>query len=159
MFDKRLLFLGLLFFCTAAYAQEPRANLKFDVDTAYFGDVVDGDSVIYVFWFTNIGTADLIIKQAYPACGCTFPTFTQGVIKPGERGFVRVVFHSKGFGGHNMVKEVIIINNGDERYARFKVNVVNMEFKKELENYKKGHQEASPADTGKNKGRKKKKKK
>lgn len=158
MFDKRFLFLGLVLFCTSLYGQGPRANLKFDVDTADFGDVADGDSVIYVFWFTNIGDADLIIKQAYPACGCTFPTFSQGPIKPGERGFVRVVFHSKGFGGEQMVKEVIIINNGDERYARFKVNVVNMEFKKELENYKKGQQEATPATNTKTRGRKKKKK-
>ncbi|MCC6817397.1 MAG: DUF1573 domain-containing protein [Bacteroidia bacterium] len=136
----------MLFFAATSWAQqvtEPRANLKFDVDTADFGTVAEGDSFVYEFWFTNIGDADLIIKQAWPACGCTHPSYTKGPIKPGERGFIRVAFHSKGFGGHDLIKEVIIINNGDERYARFKVKVVNMEFKKDLETYKKSQNDSS----------------
>lgn len=149
MFDKRVFFLGLLFFSLSAMAQTEVAkpDLKFDVDTADFGTVSDGDSVIYEFWFTNVGTADLTIKQAWPACGCTHPTYTHGVIKPGERGYVRVVFHSKGFAGHEMVKEVIIINNGPERYARFKVKVVDTQFQKEVEAYKKNMESQANADT------------
>jgi hypothetical protein len=48
-----------------------------------------------------------------------------------------VVFHSKGFGGQSLVKEVIVINTGPERYARFKVKVINKAFQEDLENYKK----------------------
>jgi hypothetical protein len=65
---------------------------------------------------------------------------------------VHVVFHSKGFGGQSLLKEVIIINTGPERYARFKVKVVNAAFKKELEEYQKQMEQANK------KGRKKKKK-
>ena len=54
-----------------------------------------------------------------------------------------MVFHSKGFGGQSLVKEVIIINTGPERYARFKVKVVNKAFQEELENYKKQMEESS----------------
>lgn len=139
MFDKLAVFLILIvvfgFNTLDASAQGP--ILKFDVDTADFGVVSDGDSVEYDFWFTNIGTDSAKINQAYPACGCTYPTYTQGKIAPGARGKIHVVFHSKGFGGQSLVKEVIVINNGPERYARFKVKVVNAAFKKEMEDYKK----------------------
>ncbi len=66
---------------------------------------------------------------------------------------MRVVFNSKGFAGHEMVKEVIIINNGKERYARFKVKVVNEQFLKEVEAYKKSTQ-----DTDKKMSKKEKRK-
>jgi hypothetical protein len=145
MFDKRAVFLILIlvsvFFTNQINAQGP--NIKFDVDTADFGVIADGDSVVYDFWFTNIGTDSAKINQAYPACGCTYPTFTQGKIAPGARGKIHVVFHSKGFGGQSLVKEVIIINTGPERYARFKVKVVNKAFQEDLENYKKQMEESS----------------
>lgn len=154
MFDKRIVFLifsvFLLVLTSSVNAQGP--NIKMDVDTADFGSVSDGDSVVYDFWFTNVGTDSVKINQAYPACGCTYPTYTKGKIAPGARGKVHVVFHSKGFGGQSLVKEVIIINTGPERYARFKVKVVNAAFKKELEDYQKQMEQSNK------KGRKKKKK-
>lgn len=132
MFDKSIIFVLLLmtFGRISAQNRDSVPELTFDVDTADFGIVVDGDSVVYDFWFTNTGTKNLNIKQAWPACGCTHPTYTQGDIAPGERGKIHVVFSSKNFGndtfvdGHSMVKEVIVINNGAERYARFKVIVL-----------------------------------
>lgn len=161
MFDKRLFFLVFFLLSLPIYGQqtaEPRANLKFDVDTADFGTVYEGDSFTYEFWFTNVGDADLEIRQAWPACGCTHPTYTKGAIRPGQRGFIRVVFHSKGFGGQDLVKQVIIINNGDERYAVFKVKVVNIQFKKDLEEYKKSQQSDSTGTKKEKKSRRKKKK-
>jgi hypothetical protein len=154
MFDKRLVFLILVSFFIwnshSIYAQGP--NIKFDIDTADFGTISEGDSVVFDFWFTNIGKDSAKINQAYPACGCTYPTFTQGKIAPGARGKIHVVFHSKGFGGQSLVKEVIIINTGPERYARFKVKVVNKAFQEDLENYKKQMEDSSK----KHKKRKKK---
>lgn len=158
MFDKRIFFLifSLISLSLRSQTNDSFPILTFDVDTADFGDVSEGDSVVYDFWFTNTGTSDLIIKQAWPACGCTHPDYTKGAIPPGGRGRIHVVFQSKGFGGQKLVKEVIIINNGAERYARFKVNVVNTAFKKELEQYKK---EQEAAESKKSKKKKKVKKK
>ena len=49
MFDKRAVFLILIivsaFFANQIYAQGP--IIKFDVDTADFGVIADGDSVVY----------------------------------------------------------------------------------------------------------------
>lgn len=154
MFDKRAIFpiIGLIIMLTSQGLKAQGPDIKFDVDTADFGVVSDGDSVVYDFWFTNIGKDSAKINQAYPACGCTYPTYTKGKIAPGARGKMHVVFHSKGFGGQSLVKEVIVINTGPERYARFKVKVVNAAFKKELEDYQKQMEQSNK------KGRKKKKK-
>ncbi len=126
MFDKRPLLLYFIFclFATLNAQTEGFPVIKFDLDTADFGIVQEGDTVRYDFNFTNIGTADLIIKQAWPACGCTHPSFTQGAIKPGQRGVIHVEFLSVGWGGHEVVKEVIIISNAPENYARFKARII-----------------------------------
>ena len=77
MFDKRLVFLILVtFFILSSnriYAQGP--NIKFDIDTADFGTIAEGDSVVFDFWFTNNGMASAKIKQAYPSCGFTCTSF------------------------------------------------------------------------------------
>lgn len=112
-------------------------ELTFDIDTADFGVVLEGDSVEFDFWFTNTGTKPLEIRQAWPACGCTYPTYTKGSIDPGERGQIHVVFHSKNFGSDTLFKQVIIINNGAEKYANFKVIVVAKDKVKEYKKLKK----------------------
>jgi hypothetical protein len=135
----------LMFFSLNSYAQ---ANLKFDVDTANFGKVYEGDTIRYDFWFTNIGTEDLIIKQAWPACGCTTPTFTEGAIKPGERGVIKVEFRSAGFAGHNLTKQIIVINNGAERYANFKAKVVDKNMEQDINKHK---EQTTPTESKKKK--------
>lgn len=121
-----------------------QALLKFDVDTAQFGKVYAGDTVFYDFGFTNIGNEDLIIKQAWPACGCTTPTFTEGAIKPGERGVIKVQFRSAGFAGQTLVKQIIVINNGAEKYAVFKVKVVDKAIEEDILKHKNQTKSAEP---------------
>ncbi len=126
MFDKKqlLLFLTLCFIGLGKAQELGPPIIKFELDTADFGIVQEGDSVVYDFVFTNIGKSDLVIKQAWPACGCTHPSFTKGPIKPGEKGVIHVKFLSAGWGGHSVVKEVIIISNAAENYARFKAVII-----------------------------------
>lgn len=158
MFDKRSILFFLVLLAQGLYAQnfgDSFPVLKFDKDTVDFGIVNEGDTVIYDFWFTNVGNKDLVIKQAYPACGCTTPTHTKGPVKPGERGFVHVEFRSAGWGGQTVVKEVIIIlGNGPENYARFKAKIVNKAFQQDLNQYKQNQQESGKS--GKKKNRKQK---
>lgn len=139
MFVKRMLLIVLIASVFPVYGQfgDSFPVLTFDVDTADFGTVNEGDTVRFDFWFTNTGTRDLIIKQAWPACGCTTPVFTNSPVKPGERGVIHVEFHSKGWGGQTVVKEIIVLLvNGPENTAKFKAKVVNQAFLNELEEYK-----------------------
>ena len=111
-------------FCLFSNISEAQALLKFDKDTVDFGILKEGDTVYYDFWFTNTGNLDLEIKQAWPSCGCTHPTFTKGIIKPGERGMLKVEFLSAGFGSQSVHKNIVIINNGPEKYANFIASIL-----------------------------------
>lgn len=80
-------------------AGENNANkpeIKFDETTHNFGVIKEGEKASYSFKFKNTGKSDLLIVSANASCGCTVPEYPKGIIKPGEEGFVKVVFDSKG---------------------------------------------------------------
>ena len=67
------------------------------IDSLYnFGTVTDGDKVEYNFRFRNTGKKPLIIASAVASCGCTVPEKPEEPVQPGETGFLKVVFNSKG---------------------------------------------------------------
>ena len=81
------------------------------IDSTYnFGKITEGDKVEYNFRFRNTGTHPLIISAATASCGCTVPEKPDEPIKPGETGFLRVVFSSKGKMG-DIHKEVDVTSN------------------------------------------------
>ncbi len=67
------------------------------IDSAYdFGSVTDGKKVEYNYRFRNTGNKPLIIASAMASCGCTVPEKPEEPVKPGETGFLKVVFNSSG---------------------------------------------------------------
>jgi len=67
------------------------------IDSAYnFGKATDGEKVEYNYRFKNTGTKPLVIVNATASCGCTVPQKPENPILPGEIGFIKVVFDSKG---------------------------------------------------------------
>jgi len=67
------------------------------IDTTYnFGKATDGDKVEYNFRFKNTGIKPLVITNATASCGCTVPLKPEMPILPGDTGFIKVVFDSKG---------------------------------------------------------------
>jgi hypothetical protein len=72
------------------------------IDSAYnFGNVKEGEKVVYNFRFKNSGNKPLAISNASASCGCTVPEKPEKPILPGEIGYIKVVFDSKGKPGHN----------------------------------------------------------
>ncbi|WP_373520268.1 DUF1573 domain-containing protein [Aquiflexum sp.] len=59
-----------------------------------FGTIDEGKVVEHLFNFTNNGQAPLVISNITASCGCTSPDWTKTPIKPGDEGFVKVVFNS-----------------------------------------------------------------
>ncbi|MDB5198293.1 MAG: hypothetical protein JWO92_256 [Chitinophagaceae bacterium] len=81
------------------------------IDTVYdFGKVTDGEKVEYSFRFKNTGKYPLIVSNATASCGCTVPEKPEEPIKPGETGFIKVVFNSQGRVGEAH-KEVTVTSN------------------------------------------------
>lgn len=70
--------------------------ITFEEDKHNFGIIKEGDFAEYSFKFNNTGNGDLLIANATASCGCTVPEYPKGIIKPGEEGFIKVKFDSKG---------------------------------------------------------------
>jgi len=88
------------------------------IDSAYsFGTVSDGEKVEYSYRFRNTGKNPLIVSSAIASCGCTVPEKPEEPIKPGETGFLKVVFNSKGRVGE-VHKEITVKSNA---YPEFPV--------------------------------------
>ena len=88
------------------------------IDSTYnFGKVTDGEKVEYSYRFRNIGKNPLIVSSAVASCGCTVPEKPEEPVKPGETGFLKVVFNSKGRVGE-VHKEITITSNA---YPKFPV--------------------------------------
>jgi len=64
-----------------------------------FGTIPEGQVVEHLFKFTNNGQAPLVISNITASCGCTSPDWTKAPVKPGEEGFVKVVFNSTAKSG------------------------------------------------------------
>lgn len=81
------------------------------IDSSYnFGTVTDGDKVEYNFRFRNTGKNPLVIESAIASCGCTVPEKPEHPIMPGETGFLKVVFNSKGRPG-DVYKTITVRSN------------------------------------------------
>jgi len=86
----------------------PIMSLK---DTLFeFGTVNEGDVITKEFFFTNTGTAPLLITEAKSTCGCTIPEWPKETIAPDSSGVILVKFNTTNRTGAQL-KEVSIFAN------------------------------------------------
>lgn len=91
------------------------------IDTTYnFGTITEGESVTYNFRFKNTGNKPLVINSASASCGCTVPEKPEKPVMPGETGFLKVVFNSRGKMGHQE-KAIIVSSNVKPFFPDFKL--------------------------------------
>ena len=88
-----------------------RATTVQMIDSVFnFGSRSQGEKIEFSFRFTNTGNNPLIIFDATASCGCTVPEKPAAPIKPGETGFIKVVFDTKGKTDHQ-TKDVTVTSN------------------------------------------------
>jgi Protein of unknown function (DUF1573) len=75
---------------------EKRPIMEFDQPLVYLGRVTQGDSARFTFHFKNKGNMPLKIISVNASCGCTTPKWSQELIQPGKKGFIKVTFNSAG---------------------------------------------------------------
>lgn len=81
------------------------------IDAAYnFGNVTEGEKVEFNYRFKNTGTKPLVVTSATASCGCTVPQKPEKPVLPGETGFIKIVFDSKGRVGAAH-KTITVISN------------------------------------------------
>jgi len=108
----------LLFYPTLG--QEKKTSVSFNYFTHDFGTIKEeGGIVDYEFEFSNIGNAQLFIKNVQAACGCTVPEWPKEGIGPGSKGKIKVEFNPANKPGPfnksltvftNAVNESVILN-------------------------------------------------
>jgi hypothetical protein len=102
----------LAFLCSAAlWAQNAPKMLIEDV-VHDFGVVVKGEVVDWAFTVRNTGTADLVITDVRPSCGCTVVQWDK-VIKAGATGKIPTKLETKDFKGP-ISKLITVVSNDPE---------------------------------------------
>lgn len=71
-------------------------KFKFEKEEHDFGVIIMGEKVSYTFKYRNVGKKDLVISYAKGSCGCTVPKYSKEPLKPGEEGYIEVIFDSSG---------------------------------------------------------------
>jgi hypothetical protein len=93
---------------TETKPEGPLPAFKFERLEYDFGQIKEGEKVIYSYKFTNTGTAPLIVQSVQPSCGCTAPDWTKEPVPVGGTGFVKVEFDSNGKAG--IQNKVVTVN-------------------------------------------------
>jgi len=67
--------------------------MQFTKRNVDFGKVKKGEKRYHTFEFVNRGTVDLVIETA-TACECTTVDYSTKPVKPGQKGYIKIVFDS-----------------------------------------------------------------
>jgi hypothetical protein len=92
----------------------PVTSVEYFEDSHNFGEIKEGEKVSHVYKFKNTGNQPYVISSVKPSCGCTTPEYSQGEIAPGQEGFVKVEFDSKGKTGAQK-KQVTVVGNTEPK--------------------------------------------
>ena len=88
------------------------------IDSSYnFGSVSNGEKVEYSYRFKNVGTKPLVVVESHASCGCTIPQKPEKPIMPGEIGFIKIIFDSKGRVG-NAYKTITVASNAKPEFPQ-----------------------------------------
>jgi len=90
-----------------------------------FGDMIQGERVIYGFNFTNTGGSDLVITRVSTSCGCTVGDYPKDPIAPGASGVIEVTFDShKRKGYQNKTITVLANTEPNSTTLRIKTKII-----------------------------------
>lgn len=85
-------------------------KMYFEETNHDFGDMIQGERVVYGFKFTNIGGSDLVITRVSSSCGCTIGSYPEKPVKPGDSGVIEVSFDSKNRKGYQNKTVTVLAN-------------------------------------------------
>ncbi|MFA9371860.1 MAG: DUF1573 domain-containing protein [Labilibaculum antarcticum] len=71
-------------------------KFEFTKELHKFGEISAGEIVVCDFFFKNIGSKDLVIKNIETSCGCTAVKWDKKPVPTGEESHITVEFDSKG---------------------------------------------------------------
>jgi hypothetical protein len=94
---KILVFLSLMVFGTAVFAQVAQTKLQFSATEHDFGTFKEeAGRQTFDFIVTNTGSEPLVIQNVVASCGCTTPEWTKQPIPAGAKGKVTAIYDPQG---------------------------------------------------------------
>lgn len=78
-----------------------------------FGKLKQGVPATTTFEFTNEGTADLVLSNVKPSCGCTTPEYSKDPIPPKGKGFIKATYNAASMGSFQ--KSITVSSNVSEQ--------------------------------------------
>ncbi len=88
----------------------PLPEFNFASESFDFGAIAEGEIVDYIFSFTNVGEAPLVIQSASASCGCTVPSYSREPVPVGGTGEIAVRFNSKNKKGNQAPTVTVTAN-------------------------------------------------
>ena len=105
-----------------AQGEEKYSEIQFETLKIDLGKFSEKDAVRKcAFTFKNVGTAPLIINQAFASCGCTTPDFPKEPLKPGEQGKISVTYNGQGRSFGRFAKTITVRCNGTTELVRLTI--------------------------------------
>lgn len=112
------LFLTLVSTASFAQSENPAPKISLAQTEHEFGKVKEGDKVTHTFKIKNEGTAELVIHNVSPACGCTASDFSKS-LAPGAEGAITLSVNTAGMSGR-IDRYADVISN-DKKNANLKL--------------------------------------
>ena len=95
--------------------------MHFDTVVHDFGTIIEGESVVCYFDYTNRGGGDLVITAVEATCGCTVPSWSSEPLKPGANETFQLIFDASGRNGEQ-IKQVMVNSNASNEVVRLTIN-------------------------------------
>lgn len=101
------------------YSGEANASPVISIDNEVydFGTILEGIILTHDFIIENKGNEPLLIPRARSTCTCAVADYSKEIL-PGQKGFITVVYDSKGSGGMSVNYEIRVETN-DPRKGEF----------------------------------------
>ena len=77
----------------------------------------------FEYSFVNRGSSALVISRLVSTCSCAVATYDKRVVKPGERGVIRLTYNAKGRVGTNLQRVFVYTGDNTQPTAILRLEV------------------------------------
>ena len=77
----------------------------------------------FEYSFVNQGSSALVISRLVSTCSCAVATYDKRIVKPGERGVIRLTYNAKGRVGTNLQRVFVYTGDNTQPTAILRLEV------------------------------------
>lgn len=112
MYISLFVFTIFCFSCSKSTTKLANTTITFKNEVHDFGGIAQKKEVSTIFIFSNTGEEPLFIQNVKSTCGCTVSEYPKEMIRPNDKGEIKVVYDAKLPGRIN--KTITIYFNGKD---------------------------------------------